>query len=382
MYIGIDAHKRMCDITALSKDGELLFHEECRTSKKALLLLAEGMPPGAEVAIEASTSGKYVARVLQDAGVNVTVAHPLEVRRRAGKTKKTDAHDSRILAELHRMNWLPRSYLPSQEEDEIRSLLRHRMNLGKKSRMVKSQIHSILQGEGVQLPFTDIFGKGGSILLRQQKLSATHQRVMVDLLDQLDLVVRQQKRIEDYLALRARDHEATRRLMTLPGIDYYSAMVILTEVGDINRFPDAKHLCSYSGLVPRVHQSGDTLYRGGIHKQGPGALRWILVVCAHSAVKARNSRWRREYQRLSKRIGHKKAIVAIARKMLTVVFALLTQNADYAEMDPDGYKRKIQRMNRRAQELPVPDVSERVDQLAPDSIASLMAEEVGFNAVG
>ena len=170
--------------------------------------------------------------------------------------------------------------------------------------------------------------------------------------------------------------------MTLPGVDYYSALLILMEIGDVTRFPDAKHLCSYAGLVPRVSQSGDHMHRGGIHKQGPAALRWIMVVCAHAAVKVRNSRWQREYQRLSRRIGTKKAIVAIARKILTVVFALLVKNEDYIEKDPKMYKRKILRMNMRARDMPVSDISGRVDRLSPEALERLISGEDGYGIPG
>ena len=382
MYIGIDAHKNMCDVTALSKDQEVLFQEKCRTSKRALNKLAERIPKEAKVAVEASTSGKFVARVLIDAGLDVTVAHPAEVRRRMGSTKKTDTLDSMFIAELLRMDWLPKAYLPSKEDDDLRTLLRHRMALGKRSRAVKTQIHAILQGQGIRMSFTDIFGKAGRQQLNQLALPEPQQFMMENLLDQLDMCARQQKDIEDFLALRARGHEAVNRLMTLPGVNYYSAMVMLTEIGDVTRFPDAKHLCSYAGLVPRVSQSGNTIHRGSIHKQGPAALRWIMVVCANSAAQVKNCRWRRDYQRLSKRIGAKKAKVAIARKMLTVVFALLTKNEDYVAMDPHKFKRKIQNMNYRAKELPVPNVAERVDQLSPEALETLISEEDAYDVPG
>lgn len=378
MYIGIDAHKRMCEVGAISQDKKVLFQEQCRTSKKGLNEFAMRIPKGAKVAVEASTSGKFVARVLMEAGVDVTVGHPAEIRRRMGNTKKTDTLDCMFIAEMLRMDWLPKAYLPSKEDDELRGMLRHRLAMGKRSRTIKNQIHAMLQGQGIQLPFADIFGKGGSEYLDRLPLPASSQFMLEQLLEQLDLSVRQQRQIEDILALRASGHEACKRLMTLPGVDYYSGLLILMEIGDVTRFPDAKHLCSYAGLVPRVSQSGDHMHRGGIHKQGPGALRWIMVVCAHAAVKARNSRWHREYQRLSRRIGAKKAIVAIARKMLTVVFALLVKNEDYVEKDPKMYQRKILRMKWRAREIPVSDVSGRVDRLSPEALERLISEEDGY----
>jgi len=101
---------------------------------------------------------------------------------------------------------------------------------------------------------------------------------------------------------------------------------------------------------------------------------WIMVVCAHAAVKARNRKWRRVYLRLSKRIGAGKAIVAVVRSMLGVVFALLTQGAEYVEKDERAHARRVRAMTLRARELPKAKVAERLDQLSPEAMEMLMQE--------
>ena len=119
-------------------------------------------------------------------------------------------------------------------------------------------------------------------------------------------------------------------LLTIPGIGYFSALLIYAEVGDINRFPNSKKLCSYAGLVPTVRQSGNKIIRGRITKEGNKLLRWVLVQCAHMAVR-KDERLRQFYERIKAKKGHQKAIVATARKLLTVIYACWKNKTPYGE---------------------------------------------------
>jgi transposase len=109
--------------------------------------------------------------------------------------------------------------------------------------------------------------------------------------------------------------------MTIPGIGHYSALLIVSEIGDINRFPDSYHLCSYVGLVPSTHSSGGITYHGSITKTGSKYLRWILLECVHVHIRTnKHSNVARFYERLVKRKGSSIAAVAAAAKLLKVAF--------------------------------------------------------------
>jgi transposase len=119
-------------------------------------------------------------------------------------------------------------------------------------------------------------------------------------------------------------------LKSIPGIDTYSALLVIAEVADFGRFPTPYQLCSYAGLVPSTHQSSNICYNGRITKQGSKWLRWILVQCAHASVKTRTShRLKRFFLRIARRKGEKKAIVATARKMMIIIWHLLDKNCYY-----------------------------------------------------
>lgn len=139
--------------------------------------------------------------------------------------------------------------------------------------------------------------------------------------------------------------EEVKRLMEIKGIDFYSALAIMAWIGDINRFPSDRKLA----VVPRVRQSGDKEIHGHITRAGPEMLRWILISDATVAVKY-PGKLKRYYMRLKKRIGHGRAIVASAHKLVKIIFHMLKENRHYEERDDDLLYRKLMRMGLRARE--------------------------------
>lgn len=362
MYVGIDAHKRECHATVLNERGEVVSRTRFPTNLGALATWAKSLPTGSVLALEASTVAKRLYWHLKKLGLDVRMAHPLAVRRKAGMKKKTDALDSFELADLLRMGRLPESYVPSPGENERRQLLRFRIDLGRKINVIKCQIHALLTHNGIEIELTDIFGAEGRRRIEASRLSATQRYLLDGLLCQLDLMRRQVDEVQGELARRAETDPAVRRLMTMPGVDYYSAQVILTEIGDVTRFPSSKHLASYAGLVPRVMQSGAVSRTGHIHKEGPRALRWILTVCAHSAIKS-PGKFQNLYRRLQRRIGTGKAIVAVAHRLVEVVFVLLTRGESYSQESRRNLSSKLWRMRARIRALPTADVSARLQEM-------------------
>jgi len=370
VYVGIDAHKRDCHATVLNDAGETVSTARFPSTTKALAQWAERLPKGSVLALEASTVAKRIYWHLKEMGLDVRMAHPLEVRRRAGNKKKTDALDSFELADLLRMKRLPEAYVPSPEANERRQVLRYRIDLGKKARLVKNQVHALLVHNGVTFELSDTFGVEGRSRLERMKLPSSQRYLLDGLLAQLDLLGHQIEEVEGQLAELGSKDPAVQKLMTLPGVDFYSAQIILEEIGDVTRFPTEKQLSSYAGLVPRVMQSGTTLRMGQIHKQGPKALRWILTTCAHSAVKS-PGKFQRLFRRWEKRLGKGKAIVAVAHKMIEVIFALLSRGESYSEERAESTRRKLSRMKGLARPLPRPDLSKRVGSL-PDVATAIL----------
>jgi hypothetical protein len=131
-------------------------------------------------------------------------------------------------------------------------------------------------------------------------------------------------------------------LIQLPGMGLITAMTVLSAIGDISRFPSAKHLVGYSGLGAKVHASGQTHWSGGITKQGRVELRAALIEAAWAAVR-HSPHWRQHYERLAQRIGEGKAIVAIARKLLVVIWHVLSAQAPDRHADTPAVARRLLR---------------------------------------
>jgi transposase len=373
-YIGIDAHKRDCHITEMTTEGTVLRKYRIPTSEHALKTTAAAWPKEAWVAIESSTTGKWVYRYLAAQKVNVALADPIKVSRMRGWNKKTDEEDSYLLADLLRMNRLPRVHAYAEETDRIRALVHYRATLGQKIAAAKNASHAVLSLNGIRFHGTDLFGRGGlHFLSRLTDKDLPHEArfVLQAHLHEIQFLTQQAQQVQAELARIGTGDEDVQRLMTIPGFDYYSALIVATEIEDIHRFPSAKKLVGWSGLAPRIHQSGETTKRGPISKAGPALLRWVLIQAAHAGVK-KDGKLKRFNATLGKRIGKGKAIVATARKLLVIVYQLLAKGKEYEDRDDDLTAKKLRRMKRVAKPLPAPDLPNAVQPLLDPRAARLL----------
>ena len=175
------------------------------------------------------------------------------------------------------------------------------------------------------------------------------------------------KGLEKSRSLPYRDLQ-TSRTLSIPGINLYSAVTILSEIGDIKRFSDKGHLASYAGLVPKQFQSGNRDIKGHITKHGPSMLRYVLVLAAHSLVKYSN-KMRKKYLSIVHRLGKNRSIVAIARLLVEIIFIMLTRHEKYMDENDSLTERKIHSMSMRARkESPKIDFKSAVNLLKEKKI--------------
>jgi transposase len=163
----------------------------------------------------------------------------------------------------------------------------------------------------------------------------------------LETLDREVMRVEEKIASLAVEDRRVRLLMTMTGVGYFTAMLILSEVGDVGRFRGDKKFASWMGLVPSVHQSGERTRVGGVSRQGNKRLRWALVEAAQTAVRY-DARMRGMYDRLSRRRGAGCAVVAVAHEMARIIYFMLTRNEPYRGADVGLVERKLKNMNRKA----------------------------------
>lgn len=322
-YVGLDLHKSMSVLVVKDAQGQLVRQGRVVNDPVALQqFLAPCQAQPVTVALEATTNYAWMYDTLEALGCGVKLAHPLKVRAIASARIKTDRIDAGVLCDLLRGDLLPTSYVPPPPIRALRELVRHRLRLVHDRVQVKNRLTTVLTKVNLVAPGTDPFGVKGRAWLATVALPPMLAWQRDDGLAQLAFLTQQITRIDRELRRLAKPDPQVARLTAIPGIGVFSALLILAEIGDITRFPSAKHLVGYAGLAPGVYQSAGTRHGRGITRQGSRYLRWIVVEDAQHAIR-RAGPLRATYQRLAQGKGHGKALVAVARKLLVGIYAVL-----------------------------------------------------------
>jgi transposase len=274
--------------------------------------------------------------------IEVKLANPLKTKAIAEARIKTDKLDAKILAHLLRSDLVAECYIADKETREDRSLLRLRTNLVQDRTRVINRVHSLLDKYDMNFSYSKIFGVKGLQWLRDLNLTGNDQILLHEYIEQIEFLTGKIKNIEPKIRIEASTNESVKILMSMTGIDYFSAMTISSEIGDIKRFSSPQKLVSWAGLCPSVHQSGSTLYTGRM-KDGNKKVRWILIEAANTASRT-DDRLRKFYLRLAKRHGPHIAITHVANKMCTIMWHMLTYEKLYNERKPNLYKTKLKRI--------------------------------------
>ncbi|MCW3129832.1 MAG: IS110 family transposase [Methanophagales archaeon] len=322
MYIGSDVHKKNSNYTMVDGQGREVEKGRFPTTCEGLDEFASKLPEDAKVAIEASTSGIFVYEYLDERGIEVHLAHPVYVKPFAKRHVKTDKVDAGVLAQLLRMDYLPESYVPGKEIRDQRVMIRHHASLVRLRTSVKNRVHALLAIEGIQTSeFSDLFGKKGMEFLRGVKLRSVRRKALDNYLEVLKVLEERIDEIEDIMKEKTKITDEAKWLMSIPGIGYHNALLMQSELGEIERFSNPRSVVNYSGLAPKVEQSGDYTRYGHINKHSNGFLRWAFIQSARAAVhSSKPNRFQRIYKKIKARRGEKVAIVAVARHMAESVY--------------------------------------------------------------
>jgi transposase len=333
LHVGLDLSRTRLDFHALDEHGRTVAVDAAPPDADGLASLAHRFP-GEQVwaAIESMTGARFVHDQLERAGWEVEIADAARVKGMAPLACKTDRIDARVLAELSRRELVPSIWLPQPRVREERERARFRLHLVRHRTSLKNRIHSTLLTHGVPCPVSDLFGLRGRRLLERLRLPQpwlANVEASLELIDHLDSEI---QRCEIELERLGADHPYIPLLMTIPGVGWVLAYTIAAEIGVIERFPSPAKLAGYTGLCPRVYQSGASDRRGSLAKQGPRYLRWALIeatshACRHPAYARRYQQTKR---RLGKQRGPKVARVQLARTLAYAIWHMLSRNEAFA----------------------------------------------------
>jgi transposase len=331
-FVGVDLHKKTIVLCVMDQDRKII-HRRSFACGDVESITAFFQNLGAfEVVVEATASYEWFVELVEPLAQKVVLAHPKKLRVIAESTKKTDRLDAQVLAEFLARDMIPQAYRPTPRQREHRTLVRHRQYLKGRVTAWKVKMRRLLSDYNADRK--DLFSASGweraltSVRLRPSDRFVLEQwhAAWQALEGQLQEVA---QRLQAFAAAAPpREAEARAKLATIPGVGPVTIDVILSEVGDVRRFASAKAITAYVGLAPRVRESAGKRQELRITKEGPSLVRWALVEASWRVI-AQSPAWERLYQRIRKRAGGKKAIVAVARRLWCVIYAMLRDGTNY-----------------------------------------------------
>jgi transposase len=345
LHAGLDLSRRRLDYCLLDECGERVEEAVAPPDADGLRGLAEEIerrhgPVMVRAAIESMNGARFVHDTLERCGWEVEVADAVKVKGLAPLACKTDKIDAWVLAELSRRDLVPAVWLPGFELRAERERARWRLFLVRKRSSLKHRVHAQLLAFGHTCPVSDLFGQRGRELLGRLEFPEPWRGGVLAAVTMIDDLDRQIAAIDRELKQLGVDHPYVPVLMSAPGIAWVLGYTIAAEIGDIHRFSTPAKLCGYTGLCPRVYQSGGTDRRGPLTHAGPKYLRWALMEAATNACRhpAYQDRYQRNKRRLGKQRGAKVAQVDIARRLAEAIWHMLTRDQPFA---PAGATRPL-----------------------------------------
>jgi len=328
VHVGVDLDKRSSQIAVLTEDGEIV-QQRLANDAVGLSRSSSQFPPQTPIAVEASGTWWWLVDLLEQLGHRPVLSNPKQTKAIAAARLKNDRVDAERLALLLRGDLLPTVWIPPAALREARELVRHRIQLVWLRGVIRNRLQAMLARRNLQ----PTSGKSwltqrGQRELKQLPLTETPSRIREDCAALLPTLDAQIRRLDVDLVTRWGQDPRVQRLMTIPGIGPFIAIVLVLELGDIHRFANAKRVASYVGLTPRVRGSAGRVRAGHITKEGNRLLRWVLVLAATQAVR-RPGPLRAWFHAVKKRRGKKVARVALARRLAEIVFHVWKQECDY-----------------------------------------------------
>lgn len=374
---GIDVHKKL--IVACFRQGSKQEVREFSATTSQLLELADWLKDGGcEMCAMESTASywKPLYNILESNGLEAMVVNAHHMKAVPGR--KTDAADAEWIADLLQHGLLTASFIPDRQQRELRELVRYRKSLVEEKARELNRLQKMLEGANIKISGTirDINGKSARSLLKYilsgkrfdakaydefyenntiaHNLKASKEQIIDDLngvispvqrkmmstvlrhIDDLDSYI---KELEDDIddTMKPDQKNAADALQDIPGIGDNSAKAIISVTGsDMSRFPDAEHLCAWAGLCPGNNESAGKRKNARTRK-GNYLLRSTLIICAHSAVKNKNSYFYAQFNRIKARRGSKRAYVAVAHSMLIAIYHILNDGEVFKDLGSDYY---------------------------------------------
>lgn len=335
-FVGVDLHKHTITLVVVDQARKMLGRKRFSNLMSVQITdFLKTLGPFA-LTVEATASYEWFVQLVEPLASRVLLAHPGKLRIIAESTRKSDKLDAKALAEMLALDQIPTAYRPTPRQREHRLYVRQRQFIQRQITGARNKIRRLLSNHNLDQPA--LFTRQGLAYLEQLALPAADRFCVDQLLAQWRGFRAQLKRVDEQLqafaAAGCAQEKADRDLLrTIPGVGVVTSDVVLAELADWKRFSSVKKVVAYAGLAPGQRESAGKRKALHIEKTGSPLLRCVLVQSAWQLVQ-RSSRWRMIYEKLRSRTGVKKAIIAIARRLLGLCYSVLKSQTAYTEHAP------------------------------------------------
>ena len=330
---GIDLHKdTLMNCTLIRGSGEISWRKIACKNREQIVEFFQALPRPHTVAIEAVGFYRWLWELLEPIVDKLVLADATQARALAGRRLKTDREDAANIAELLAAGRLPLAYAPPLEVQVLRDWTRQRNRLSRAHARALHGVKSIMNSNNRPGPARLSAGRlSGYLTAYQDRLPERHVRMLWQHQRQLSLLEEEIGLCERQIVTHLRSCSlapVAELLQTAPGVGPVVAATVLAEIGDFQRFPDGKAIGRYAGLAPRLYASGGKERHGHISKTGPADLRWVLQQAAWTAIRC-DERIKSQWLKISRTAGKKAAAVAIARKLLVILWQMARKQQPY-----------------------------------------------------
>ena len=329
IIIGCDLHTRTQQVAMLDTETGEVVEKRLEHENGEAKSFYEGLKEPALVGMESTGYTRWFTEMLEELGHELVVGEAGKIRAMETRQQKHDRRDAEHILDLLVRGDFPKIWLPSGEERDVRVLLEHRHQLVQMRTRAQNGLQAIALSHGLRRR-QRLWSKAGQEELKKIPLREAMGRRRQDLMQLAGQLNTWIKELDQRIAEEVARRPEAQRLMTHPGVGPLTALGTVLVLGPAERFPDARHLTSYLGLIPEEDSSAGRQRFGHLTKQGNRLLRFLLVEAAQTASRF-DPGLKRVYRRLAFRKGAAIAKVAVARKLAIRLFIMLRDQIDYSE---------------------------------------------------
>jgi transposase len=327
-FVGADLHKDQTWFYVMDNEGKKIISGNVDNENGILEEFFKTIPKPFEIGVESTYNWYFFVDIAEKYADKVHLANSSELKAFAKRHKKNDKIDAQLIAKLLSRGDLPEVYIPHKEIRKIKELLRYRMNIVKERTKNIAKLKALLARNGLPSEGNYTTYKGIQAIKRSgnKLLDKIIDRYANKILE----LTKEKSEIEDIIEEIAERDVDIKNLKTIPGIDSFSAVLIKSEIGEIERFATFEKLKAYAGLISQTWQSSKKTIYGPLNKNRNKYLQWILIEIVQHFIASDEGR-KKKYERIKRKKNHNIAKISLAKDMLLIIYKVLKEKREYYE---------------------------------------------------